>query len=990
MQSAYWSAVGMLLGVPLAAGISPGGAAPVDLLLPWSAFLIGFALSEARWPTFVSALRPDRTTALLLPLSAAFLLFGDTLLTPFGPTILLMQWITALGWVLLGLACGFAAPSSRNPAIALLLGTAGGLAGVSFPGLTLGLFGLLVVLYSSTLKDTDHPPLSIDWGSLAGATAATWAAVGLWIEARPLLDPTPWGLGISAAAFLAVGFLVPLPRATRAARGLLAGGLLLCAIIVFGGLPSLQRLLLLPETSIEGRLSVLSAVLMVGPGLTFALFLNPRPARITVSLSLSLGILLGLAAPLSLLAQLLCLVALAGLTCVLFSTNLLYRFGGVTLMATALWTSLHSNPGKLLGLSADWSSDSLRLGSITHLKSPQTAARRTAALESRRVVDSASTPSGSYALIETRSGQYELELDGVLHQLQSRSADTQRMLPHLGAALHPAPLRSTVLGDPLGLVTEGLIAQNIDRIQVAVPQPEALRALSRVDANIPNILLSATVQLTQGSADQLLREGKNSDLLIEMAHTPWPDAFQGLPDRSALVKRRDALANDGLYVLGLDLYWISESTLRNLLSDLQQVFEDSWAFLPPQGADQLVLVGRSTTTPPSWERFVMASQTAAEALGRVNIRSPLDLADRVLSGPSGLSRLGSDARPVQLPRVRDLHGSPRLLLPLFRGHLDEDDLFGDQAEVMSALAPRRQAVDAFLALLESNEQGKMDEVFKTSRELAQLDSGDRSLDPLIAPYLDNARKALEVARSQGGVTTALDRAQTELSAALLLNPNSAPAHALMGEVQLLQGRLSAANENFQKALRIQPGSRDPLLGLSSIAIQRKDYPSAEKHLREVVTANPKDWLSNYNLGAFLFERGLNDEAEEVLRKAIQLNEGRQSAPNTALAQLYLNRGEATAALMEAHRAIGIEKNAMNAYVLGKAYFEVEQPDSAAQYFQRAILADPGFWQARAGMGLIFIESGEWTRCIESFEKVLEIEPGNEAARSNLAHCQAQR
>ena len=260
---------------------------------------------------------------------------------------------------------------------------------------------------------------------------------------------------------------------------------------------------------------------------------------------------------------------------------------------------------------------------------------------------------------------------------------------------------------------------------------------------------------------------------------------------------------------------------------------------------------------------------------------------------------------------------------------------------------------------------------------------------MIAPYLENARKALEIARSQGGVTTALDRAQTELSAALLLNPNSAPAHALLGEVQLLQGRLSAANENFQKALRIQPGSRDPLLGLSSIAIQRKDYPAAETHLREVVTANPKDWLANYNLGAFLFERGLTDEAEETLRKAIKLNDGQQSAPNTALAQLYLSRGEATAALMEGHRAIGIEKNAMNAYVLGKAYFEVEQPDSAAQYFQRAILADPSFWQARAGMGLIFVESGDWRRCIESFEKVLELEPGNEAAMQNLDHCSSQ-
>ena len=93
--------------------------------------------------------------------------------------------------------------------------------------------------------------------------------------------------------------------------------------------------------------------------------------------------------------------------------------------------------------------------------------------------------------------------------------------------------------------------------------------------------------------------------------------------------------------------------------------------------------------------------------------------------------------------------------------------------------------------------------------------------------------------------------------------------------------------------------------------------------------------------------------------------------------------------MEAHRAIGIEKNAMNAYVLGKAYFEVEQTESAIQYFQRAILADPSFWQARAGMGIIYAESGDWERCVGAFERVLQSEPNNQAAKENRGRCQGQ-
>lgn len=980
----------MLLGSPLGAGNTPGGAAPVALLLPWTAFLFGFTLSEARWPLFAQRKQRTWTTCIVWALAAATLVWGNTFLAPFGPANQVDFGRVALGWLLLGCVAGWNAPSKGpRTSVTFVLGTIGAAAGLALPHLAVLIFGAVCLSQNSDGTDSVQKAGLTPWIATTGTAAATWVGAGIWIQSRPALDPSAWGLGISAFSFLAIGLLLPFPKAFSSYRGLLTGAFLLLSMVAFGVSPRLQSMVLQPDTAIENRLSVLSAVLMLGPGLILRLFLHTGLDRRFAVAGMGTGLLLAMVAPLSLMAQILCLVGIAGLTCVLFSTSLLYRFGGVALMAAALWTSLHSDPGRLAGISASWQQDALKLGTITHLKSPQTAARRSTALQARRLLQSSATASGSFALLETRSGQVELELDGILHQNESRSADTQRMLPHLGAALHPAPLRAIVLGDPLGLITEGLVAQEIDRIQVTVPMPEALRAVSRADSNVPNTLLSATVQLTEGSPDTLLAGGLKSDLLIEMAHTPWTDAFQGLPKKKALSQRREALGSEGVYVLGLDLYWVSEAVLRALLDDFVSTFEDAWAFLPPQGADQLVLVGRTTPAPPSWNRFVMASQGAAAALGRLNIRSPLDLADRVLSGPNGLSKLRSRSRSLELPKVQDLSGSPRLLLPLFRPHLADDNLFSDQPDVVAALAPRREAVAAFLTLLESNEQGKMDEVFRTSRELAQLDSGDRSLDPLISPYLDNARKALEVARSQGGVTTALDRAQTELSAALLLNPNSAPAHALMGEVQLLQGRLSAANESFQKALRILPGSRDPLLGLASIAIQRKDYPSAETHLREVVVANPKDWLANYNLGTFLFERGLTDEAEETLRKAIKLNEGRQSAPNTALAQLYLSRGEATAALMEAHRAIGIEKNAMNAYVLGKAYFEVEQTDSAAQYFQRAILADPSFWQARAGMGLIFVESGEWKRCIESFQKVLEIEPGNEAAMQNLAHCESQ-
>jgi len=454
-------------------------------------------------------------------------------------------------------------------------------------------------------------------------------------------------------------------------------------------------------------------------------------------------------------------------------------------------------------------------------------------------------------------------------------------------------------------------------------------------------------------------------------------------------QRSKALSQDGLYLLGLDLHWLTERQLRALLWEFNDAFPQAWAFLPPMGADQLLLAGWKSDPKIEWDRFVRVLQKGSDKLTPLEIRSPLDLADRALCSQEGIAALKDKDGIWSRVWQHAIRHQKHPLLPLFKEQVSPEGLFAGNEDLTGVLSERGKSSAAFLDLLEKNAQGNLEQVFQTSRELSATTSGARSLDPLIAPYLAGAKAAIERAQVQGGLTTAWESARTNLSAALLLNPKSAEAHALMGEVHLAEGRLSPATSSFRTALDLQPGLRDPLLGLGRIALRRNDLPSAEKHLREAQTAHPRDWLCAYDLGAFLIDRGLQDEAESYLRKAVALADGEQAAPHAALAQLYLSRGDATAALLEAHRAIRIEKSALNAYILGKAYFEAEQTKSAEQYFQRAILADPNFWQARAGMGLIFAEEGQWKRCVDAFERVLTINMGNQAAQQNLAHCQAQ-
>ena len=980
----YWVATGALVGAFPALSSGPGQAHPQSLLLGVGALCFGLGSQRAHDLIFGARSSGTRRLFALTGLAVLSLwafsdglaLFGENALTK----LLRVGALATIGacWTALAPPIHTASPWRS------MLALSGGLLGALFPVYTLALVATAGVYLGARAKTARAEPIQTTLASLGLSLLTGFLAAGLWMASRTSLDA-------SIGGFLASGFLLVLlylgariPSWKGEKQAILVGLLLIFSLLTLGLLPVLTAKVLQPGTPLFPRAFLLQASLMLGP----ALLLRSTVQHGGPSLKgFGAGLLLGAFAGAQVYAGTLGIAAFLGLACVLLAQRLFTRALGIGLLALTAISGPDANPGRAFGLHASWNQTALNLDLLTQHQSTKIYQRRQRFLQSRTLIDQGFGPNGSFAIFQSNRSQSELALDGILHQFESRSADTQRLLPHLAVALHPGPLNALVLGDPLGLITSGLAAQEIDRIHVAVPQANALRSFVKNEPEVANILLGATVKLIHGTPQKALRTEAATDLLLEMAHSPWADAYQGLPRKSDLQKRKNNLSNAGVYVLGVDLHWLTQSDLKGLISDFHAVFPNAWTFLPPKGADQLILCGWSGSVQLDWERFVQVLQRGKTPLAALDIRSPLDLADRALSNGQELAQL---SKPAQTRRwMRNLSPLSPPLLPLFRNHAHPETLFPENLELAAILKERGRATSTFLQLLSDNAHGKLEEVFKTSRSLLQTEGGQRSLDPLVEPYLEGARAAIAKGRAQGSVTTAWDKARTNLTAALLLNANSAEAHALMGEVHLATGRLSPATQSFLRALELQPGRRDPLLGLGQIALQRKDLPSAETHLREAHVAHPKDWLPAYNLGAFLFDRGLHQEAESVLRKSAAWAENQHSAPHTALAQLFLSKGQATAALLEAHRAIGIEKNAMNAYVLGKAYFEVEQNESATQYFQRAILADPSFWQARAGMGVIYAESGDWERCIDAFERVLQTEPNNHAAQENRGRCQSQ-
>ena len=290
--------------------------------------------------------------------------------------------------------------------------------------------------------------------------------------------------------------------------------------------------------------------------------------------------------------------------------------------------------------------------------------------------------------------------------------------------------------------------QEIDTIQVAVPMPEAIRALRLAEASIEDTLLGASVQLIEANADQLLRQTGHADLILEMAHSPWSDAFQGFPSSSNCLPVSQRL--------GRTVSMSSESISFGPTSQSFERFSGASTMHSPRPGPFC-----RHREPINWSwwgsklenarlgAFCWSGAKRTRKPQQDPDRSPLDLADRALSDEAGLRRLAPNQQTNKTLWLEGVHKQPGQLLPIFKPVLNGSELFNENPPVVEALTDRQNNTHAFLSLLESNDKGRMEEVFPNSRALSQSKAGARALNPLIAPYLSRARSALNRGRLQG-------------------------------------------------------------------------------------------------------------------------------------------------------------------------------------------------------------------------------------------------
>jgi Flp pilus assembly protein TadD len=211
-----------------------------------------------------------------------------------------------------------------------------------------------------------------------------------------------------------------------------------------------------------------------------------------------------------------------------------------------------------------------------------------------------------------------------------------------------------------------------------------------------------------------------------------------------------------------------------------------------------------------------------------------------------------------------------------------------------------------------------------------------------------------------------DEAITAFRRAADLQPKDAEPHLAAGSIFEKQGKFADAEEEYKKALALDPAS-DALTGLTNIYMHGRRFPEAAECLRKLVAVHPEQAAAHVQLGRVL-------AAEEKYEDAIaELQTGQKLAPGDLsvqqdLADLYLTAGknpEAEAAyreLLSAH-----PNNAELHNDLGESLLRQKKFPEAQQEFITAVKLKPDFGAAYGDLAFAASENKDYVLTIKALD-----------------------
>jgi tetratricopeptide (TPR) repeat protein len=156
-----------------------------------------------------------------------------------------------------------------------------------------------------------------------------------------------------------------------------------------------------------------------------------------------------------------------------------------------------------------------------------------------------------------------------------------------------------------------------------------------------------------------------------------------------------------------------------------------------------------------------------------------------------------------------------------------------------------------------------------------------------------------------------------------------------------ESKLEAARNEYQLALREEPGNRDALLGLAALHMREQRYESADAIYRQLLRTDPRDAYAHAGLLA-LRGQGIDPVTTESRLKTLLAGEPDSAVLNFSLGNQYAQQARWAEAQRVYFKAVAAEpENPDYAYNLAVSLEHLRQVGPALDYYRRALALAQG-------------------------------------------------
>jgi serine/threonine protein kinase/tetratricopeptide (TPR) repeat protein len=217
----------------------------------------------------------------------------------------------------------------------------------------------------------------------------------------------------------------------------------------------------------------------------------------------------------------------------------------------------------------------------------------------------------------------------------------------------------------------------------------------------------------------------------------------------------------------------------------------------------------------------------------------------------------------------------------------------------------------------------------------------------------------------------LDKAWVSCRQALRLNDGIAAAHNTLGLLYAGTGDYQGALAEYQRALSIDPNSRDAFSGVAGVYERMGKLDEAEATFKEAIALRPDYWNGYVRLATFYKRHGRYGDALLPLQKVTELVPDNPIG-HFDLGGIYQLLGRDQLAESEYQKSLEIRPTAPGYSDLASFYFYRSRFADAARLYQQAVTLSPGTFDYWGNLGDAYRWLGDKTKAQQAYQKAIAL------------------